>query len=253
MPLAGKTALVTGGGRGIGRAIAERLAKSGARVVVTGRTTAEIDAVAAEIGGIAIACDMAVRAEIDALVQTVINRVKHVDILVANAGLAESAPFWATTDDKWDRMMAVNATAPFLLSRALVPPMIQAGWGRVVVIASNAGRIGYAYTSGYCASKHAAVGLVRALATETARAGVTVNAVCPGWVATQMVDQATQRIADKTGRDIDQARRDLEAMSPQKRLIEPDEVASLVAMLCTDEARGIHGQAIPLDGGQVMA
>lgn len=121
------------------------------------------------------------------------------------------------------------------------------------MVASNAGRIGYAYTSGYCASKHAAVGLVRALATETARAGVTVNAVCPGWVATQMVDDAAARIADKTGRDVDQALRDLKAMSPQKRLIEPDEVASLVAMLCTEEARGIHGQAIPLDGGQVMA
>jgi NAD(P)-dependent dehydrogenase (short-subunit alcohol dehydrogenase family) len=150
-------------------------------------------------------------------------------------------------------MMSVNATAPFLLCRALVPAMIQAGWGRVVVVASNAGRIGYAYTSGYCASKHAAVGLVRALATETARAGVTVNAVCPGWVATQMVDDAIARIVEKTGREVEKARRDLESMSPQRRLIDPSEVASLVAMLCTEEARGIHGQAIPLDGGQVMA
>lgn len=253
MTLAGKTALVTGGGRGIGRAIAERLAAANARVVVTGRTTAEIEEVATAIGGIALRCDMADRASIESFLAALAIQTKHVDILIANAGVAESAPFGATTDEQWDRMMAVNATAPFLLARALVPGMVQAGWGRVVVVASNAGRIGYAYTSGYCASKHAAVGLVRALATETARAGVTVNAVCPGWVATQMVDDAAARIADKTGRDVDQAMRDLKAMSPQRRLIEPSEVASLVAMLCTDEARGIHGQAIPLDGGQVMA
>lgn len=253
MELAGKTALVTGGGRGIGRAIAVRLAADGARVVVTGRTTAEIDEVARVVGGVAIACDMADRAQIAALVERVQRDVGRVDVLVANAGVAESAPYHATSDDAWDRMMAVNATAPFLLARAFVPGMTRHGWGRVVVVASNAGRIGYAYTSGYCASKHAAVGFVRALALETARSGVTVNAVCPGWVATQMVDDAVRNIADKTGRTAAQATDDLRAMSPQRRLVEPEEVAHLVGVLCAAASRGIHGQAIPLDGGQVMA
>jgi 3-hydroxybutyrate dehydrogenase len=251
--LAGKTALVTGGGRGIGRAIAVRLAAQGARVVVTGRTAAEIDEVARVVGGLAMPCDMADRASIASLVERLGGEVGRIDVLVANAGVAESAPYHATSDEAWDRMMAINATAPFLLTRALVPAMIAARWGRVVVIASNAGRVGYAYTSGYCASKHAAVGLVRALALETARSGVTVNAICPGWVATQMVDEAVQRIAAKTGRSPAQALDDLRAMSPQRRLVEPEEVAHLVGILCMDASRGVHGQAIPLDGGQVMA
>jgi 3-hydroxybutyrate dehydrogenase len=251
--LAGKTALVTGGGRGIGRAIAIHLAGRGARVVVTGRTTAEIDEVATATGGLAIACDMADRAQIAALLERLGQEVGRVDVLVANAGVAESAPYATTSDEAWDRMMAVNATAPFLLARGLVPAMAKARWGRVVVVASNAGRVGYAYTSGYCASKHAAVGFVRALALETAKSGVTVNAVCPGWVATQMVDQAVRNIAEKTGRSTAQAADDLRAMSPQKRLIEPEEVAHLVGVLCSESSRGIHGQAIPLDGGQVMA
>jgi len=251
--LAGKTALVTGGGRGIGRAIAIRLAADGARVVVTGRTTAEIEDAARATGGVAMACDMADRTDIAALLTRLDAEVGRIDVLVANAGFAESAPYHATSDEAWDRMMAVNATAPFLLTRALVPPMAKARWGRVVVVASNAGRVGYAYTSGYCASKHAAVGLVRALAVETARSGVTVNAVCPGWVATRMVDETVRRIAVKTGRTPEQAMDDLRGMSPQKRLIEPEEVAHLVGLLCTEGSRGIHGQAIPLDGGQVMA
>ncbi len=253
MELAGKTALVTGGGRGIGRAIAVALAAHGAKVVVTGRTHAEIDEVARVTGGTAMPCDMADRAQIAALVARLGRDVDRVDVLVANAGVAESATCAATSDEAWDRMMAVNATAPFLLARALVPAMCKARWGRVVVVASNAGRVGYAYTSGYCASKHAAVGFVRALALETARSGVTVNAVCPGWVATQMVDETVRRIAEKTGRSTEQATDELRAMSPQRRLVEPEEVAHLVAVLCLDASRGIHGQAIPLDGGQVMA
>lgn len=253
MSLNGRTALITGGGRGIGRAIAERLARDGARVVVTGRTENELAEVAEATAGVAMVCDLADRTAIAKLVSRIGSEVGRVDVLVANAGIAESAPFQATTDEAWDRMMAINATAPFLLARSLVPPMMKAGWGRVVVVASNAGRVGYPYTSGYCASKHAAVGLVRALATETARSGVTVNAVCPGWVATQMVDEAVKRIAEKTGRTTDQALGDLRAMSPQRRLIEPEEVAHLVSSLCAEEAKGVHGQAIPLDGGQVMA
>ena len=130
--------------------------------------------------------------------------------------------------------------------------MVTAGWGRVVNIASNAGVTGYRYTAAYCAAKHAVVGMTRALAVDLGRTGVTINAVCPGWVATAMADQAVARIAARTGRDTGAARAALENMSPQRRLIEPTEVAAAVAMLCSDEARGIHGQTLVIDGGQVM-
>ncbi len=252
MSLAGRTALVTGGGRGIGRAIAESLATLGARVVLTGRSGAELDQAALALGGIAVRMDLADRAAITTALAEVQSRVGHVDILVNNAGIAESAPFDRTPDELWDTAMAVNVTGAFVLCRALIPKMIEAGWGRVINIASNAGLTGYAYTAAYCASKHAMIGMTRSIALEIARSPVTINAVCPGWVNTKMTDEAIGRIAQKTGRSETDARRSLEAMSPQRRLIEPREVAHTVVMLCAEEARGIHGQAIVVDGGQVM-
>jgi NAD(P)-dependent dehydrogenase (short-subunit alcohol dehydrogenase family) len=253
MPLTGKTALITGGGRGIGLAIAERLAAMGARVAVTGRTQAEIDATAGRLGGVAVRMDMEDRASVEAGIDAVRERVGHVDVLVNNAGAAESAPFSRTSDALWDRMIAVNVTSAFALSRALIPPMIEAGFGRVVNLASNAGLTGYAYSAAYCASKHAMIGMTRAIALEIARSNVTINAVCPGWVETRMAEEAIARIAQTTGRGEEQARRALEGMSPQRRMVTPAEVAHVVAMLCADEARSIHGQAIPVDGGQVMS
>jgi len=253
MSLDGKTALITGGGRGIGRAIAERLASEGARVVVSGRTHAEIEGVASSLGGLAVPMDVADRASIAAALDQLRAAGIRVDVLVNNAGAAESAPLERTSDELWDRMMAVNAGGAFSLCRALIPPMITAGWGRVVNVASNAGLTGYAYSAAYCAAKHAVVGLTRALAMEVARTPITVNAVCPGWVATRLVDEAVQRIVEKTGRSADDARRSLAAMSPQRRMVEPEEVAEVVAMLCSDGARSIHGQAIAIDGGQVMS
>jgi 3-hydroxybutyrate dehydrogenase len=253
MSLAGRTALVTGGGRGIGRAVAERLAREGAKVVIAGRTREEIDAVAGALGGTALAVDVADRASIAAALAALREAGIHVDVLVNNAGAAESAPLDRTSDELWDRMLAVNAGGAFALCRALLPPMIAAGWGRVINVASNAGLTGYAYSSAYCAAKHALVGLTRALAMEVARTPVTVNAVCPGFVGTRLADEAVARIVEKTGRSAAEARRSLEAMSPQRRLVEPAEVAHVVASLCAEEARSVHGQAIAIDGGQVMA
>lgn len=253
MSLEGKTALVTGGGRGIGRAIAERLAADGAKVVVTGRTEAEIEQVAQATGGVALRLDVTDRAAVSAAIEALSGRGLHIDVLVNNAGAAESAPFDKTPDAIWDQMMAVNATSAFLLCRALIPKMIARGFGRAVNVASNAGLTGYAYSSAYCASKHAMIGMTRAIALEIARTPVTINAVCPGWVQTRMADEAVARIARKTGRDEAEASKQLTAMSPQRRMIQPSEVAHVVAMLCGDEARGIHGQALAIDGGQVMS
>jgi NAD(P)-dependent dehydrogenase (short-subunit alcohol dehydrogenase family) len=252
MFLTGRTALVTGGGRGIGRAIAERLAREGARVVVAGRTRHEVDQAATELGGVGVVMDVADRASIAHGLAVVAEKAGPVAILVNNAGAAESAPLDKTSDEVWDRMLAVNATAAFTLCRALIPPMVERGWGRVINVASNAGLTGYAYTAAYCAAKHAVVGLTRAIALEVARTPVTVNAVCPGFVATRLADEAVERIVKKTGRSAEDARRSLEAMSPQRRLVEPDEVAHVVVMLCGEAARSVHGQAIAIDGGQVM-
>jgi NAD(P)-dependent dehydrogenase (short-subunit alcohol dehydrogenase family) len=251
MMLEGKRALVTGGGRGIGRAIAERLAGAGARVVVTGRTKREIDEVASALGGEAVEVDLADRAALARAVDAVAAGGR-VDVLVNNAGLAESAPLVRTSDEMFDRAMAVNVAAPLALLRAFLPPMIEARWGRVINVASVAGLVGHAYTAAYCASKHALIGLTRVAALEVADKGVTVNAVCPGWVETRMVDEAVGRIARTTGRSEGDARDALANMSPQKRLIEPDEVAHLVMALVGEGGRGIHGQALVVDGGGVM-
>ncbi len=250
--LEGKVALVTGGGRGIGAAIAARLAAMGATVGVTGRTRPEIEAVATALDGVALAADFTDRASVDALIAALPGALGRVDILVNNAGIAESAPLGKVTDEAWDRMMEINCTAAFRLIRALVPPMIEAGWGRVVNLASNAGVSGYRYSTAYCASKHAMVGMTRALAIDLAPTGVTVNAVCPGWVETRMFEEAVSRISAKTGRSSEDAAASLARMSPQGRVIQPDEVAHLVSTLCEPAARSIHGQAIVIDGGAIL-
>jgi NAD(P)-dependent dehydrogenase (short-subunit alcohol dehydrogenase family) len=246
--LTGKIALVTGGGRGIGAACARALAAAGAGIVVCGRGAADLEAIAKELGGEMIVADLADRASTDAMTK----RVGRVDILVNNAGAAESASLEKTTDAMWDRILELDATSPFRVARALVPGMIAAGWGRVVNIASNAGVSGYGYTAAYCAAKHAMVGFTRALAIDLAKTGVTINALCPGWVETQLATDAVARIAQKTGRSLAEAKQTLEQMSPQRRMIQPEEVAHAAVMLCADAARGIHGQTLVIDGGAIL-
>ena len=246
--LAGKLALVTGGGRGIGAAIARALAGIGARVIVCGRSKPDLDAIAKEINGVAIVCDLGNRADTDRMLAS----VGEVAVLVNNAGIAESASLDRTTDDIWDRIIELDVTAPFRITRAIAPVMVKAGWGRVINIASNAGVSGYGYSTAYCAAKHALVGMTRALAIDLARTNVTINALCPGWVETAMAEEAVTRIAAKTGRSADEARTSLASMSPQRRMITPEEVAHAALALIPHEARGIHGQTIVIDGGAIL-
>ncbi len=248
--LQGRVALITGGGRGIGEAVARRFAREGLRVAVMGRSEADLARVASSLGGLAAPCDITDGAALEAAVARVESELGPVDVLVNNAGLAESLAFERTDDAAWERAMSLNVTAPFRLCRRLLPAMAKRRWGRVINVASNAGLRGYSYTAAYCASKHALVGLTRALAVEFARSGVTVNAVCPGFVDTDMTSRSVERITATTKRSADEARAALEALSPQKRLMTVDEVAHAVCSLVPHEARGIHGQCIAIDGGQ---
>jgi NAD(P)-dependent dehydrogenase (short-subunit alcohol dehydrogenase family) len=256
--LEGKGAVVTGGGQGIGAAVARSLAQAGAAVVVAARTRSRIEAVAAELSDAghaawAVPCDVTDEASVRALAEAAAERLGHVDILINNAGTAHSAPLHKTTLEDWNRLLAVNATGAFLCARAFAPGMTQRGWGRIVTIASTAGLSGGRYVAAYAASKHAAIGLTRCVAAEVGAAGVTANAICPGWADTEMTHEAIERIVRQTGRSEDEALRAILETTNQRRLIAPAEVANLVLVLCDEAAKGINGQAIVLDGGGLLA
>lgn len=239
------TVLVTGGGKGIGRACAERFAADGHRVIITGRDLAALEDVAALDGVEARAFDVT---DEDAWAALDVD----VDVLVANAGIAESAPLHKTSLDDWRRIYEVNATGVFLGARAVLPGMREREWGRIIAIASVASHRGSRYTAAYTASKHAVLGLMRSLAMEVAGTSVTANSVCPGYVATQMTDRSVERIVSITGRGEDEARAAIEGMQPLGRLVEPSEVAAAVAFLASPAAAPINGQSIILDGGGVQ-
>ena len=250
--------MVTGGGQGIGRAIALAFARGGISVALLARSRSRLEQVADEIsssGGRAhaIACDVTVKSAVDAAFAEAGSVLGPIDILVNNAGVADSAPFTRLDEVQWDRTMAVNLKGTFLCTRAVVEGMVTRGVGRVINIASVAGRVGVPYTAAYCASKHGVLGLTRSVAIELARTGVTVNAICPGFVDTDMTAESIARIARTTGRTEHQAREALEKMSPQRRFVQPEEVAAVAVFLASDQAAGITGQAIDVDGGQVMA
>ncbi len=254
--LQNKLAFVTGGGRGIGRAIAEALAREGADVAVVARTAAQVEAVAREIAEIygvktmSATCDVADSASVAAAFSTVVeNFGRGVDILVNNAGIAESAAFHKTSDERWRRILSVNLDGTFYCTRAALPAMLEKGWGRVINVASIAGKMGAPYIAAYNASKHGVLGLTRSLAMEVAAQGITVNAICPGYTETDMALGAIQNITAKTGQSETEARAILNKMSPQNRMVTTEEVAALAVLLASDDGRGINAQAINVDGG----
>jgi NAD(P)-dependent dehydrogenase (short-subunit alcohol dehydrogenase family) len=256
--LEGRSAVVTGGGRGIGAAVARALAAEGAAVMVAARTASEVEAVAAELSAaghraFAATCDVTDPASVAALAEAAAERMGGVDVLVNNAGVAPSAPLKSITLDSWNGTFAVNATGTFLCTQAFVPGMVARGWGRVVNVASIAGRTGAPYIAAYAASKHAVLGFTRSVAAELATTGVTVNAVCPGYVDTPMTEASIARIVEKTGLPREKAKAAILATSPQNRLLDPEEVAYLVVALCHPLARSVNGQALVVDGGSLLS
>lgn len=244
-------ALVTGGGSGVGRAVALALAETGVEVTICGRRADALEAVAAKNARIhGIVADVTDEDAVSALYDKAEAARGPFDIVVANAGAAESAPAHKVTLADWNRTVQVNLTGAFLTVKPALAGMVKRKAGRIVFVASVAGLKGYAYVAPYVAAKHGVIGLMRALAAETAKSGVTVNAVCPGYVETEMLERSVENIVAKTGRSVEEARAALAANNPQNRFVQPDEVSDAVVWLCGDKAGSITGQAISISGGE---
>jgi len=252
-----KVVLVTGANGGIGRCLAAEFARAGAVVVIASRNEAKLQALADRLksdGGRVLPsrCDVTEREQLAALGAIIGERAGTVQILINNAGIAPASAFLEMSDSIWDEVLRVNLTGTYNCCKTFLPGMIDSGWGRIINIASTAAKVAYSRVSAYTASKHGVLGLTRSLALETARFQVTVNAICPGYVDTELTRENARRMAQRTGKSIDEILKLFAESSPQKRLIAPEEVAGLALMLASEKAGGITGQAINVDGGAVM-
>ena len=261
MVLSGHHAFITGGSRGIGLACARALLAHGACVTIASRDVAALERAAdslragsAETGKRVDICvlDVTDEAAVHAAIAAAAQQLGPVTILLNNAGQAQPAPFAKTTSQHWRQMLDVNLTGAFHCTQAVLPQMLEKGWGRIINIASTAGLKGYKYVSAYVAAKHGLVGLTKALALELATKNITVNAVCPGYTETDIVQDAIANIMQKTGRSEEQARAELAAGNPQQKLVQVEEVASAVAWLCQPSSSAMTGQSIAVAGGEVM-
>ncbi|MEM5401139.1 SDR family oxidoreductase [Paraburkholderia unamae] len=248
-------AVVTGGGSGIGAATAAALLHAGARVTLMGRDAARLDAQRAALGGgenvACVSVDIADEDAVNAAFARAAETLGAVDILVNNAGQAQAAPFTQTDLALWKRMLDVNLTGAFLCTRAVLPGMLERKAGRIVNVASTAGQVGYPYVAAYCASKHGVIGMTRALALEVATQGVTVNAVCPGYTETELLQASLEQITRKTSRSEAEARSILVRHNPQQRFVTPEEVANAVLWLCAPGSSAITGQSLSVSGGEI--
>lgn len=247
MSLAGRHIVVTGGGTGVGAAIARHLAEAGAKVTILGRSAAPLQAQRLPYQ----LCDVTDASAVAATFDAARAEAGPVAAVIANAGAVESVPFARMTGAQLDAMLAVNLVGTVNVWQAGLGDMKAAGWGRLIAIASTAGLKGYPYVSAYCAAKHAVVGLVRSLSVELATTGITANAICPGFVETPMLDRSVATIVDKTGKTEAEARAALSAGNPQQRFIQTDEVAGAVLWLCSEAARSVNGHALSLSGGEI--
>jgi len=247
--LEGRHALITGGGTGIGAAAATHLHAAGARISVTGRRREPLDKIAAMVSGTAVQCDVTDPAQIARAFDEARAANGPIEMLVVNAGIAESAPFHKMTRDSWDRIIATNLTAAFECSQAAIGDLLKSENGRLVFVASVASLRGVPYAAHYAASKHGLLGLMRSLAAEYAKSNLTVNAVCPGYVDTPMTDQSIARVSEITGRSEDQSRSAITNMNASGRLVDPDGIATMILTLCLPQSRDVNGAAVTIDGG----
>ena len=248
-PLAGRHALITGGGTGIGAAAAAHLSAAGAKLSLLGRRLEPLQAIAESHGGIALGCDVTAPEQIENAFEEARTLNGPIDLLIVNAGIAESAPFHKMTRESWDKIIATNLTAAFDCARAAIGDLLKSERGRLVVVASVASLRGVPYAAHYAASKHGLLGLMRSLAAEYAKTNLTVNAVCPGYVDTPMTDQSVARVSEITGRRQEDARSAITNMNASGRLVDPQAIGNVIAMLCLPLSRDINGAAVTIDGG----